>query len=145
MISILFGASFCAYASIFSQVTVYFFHQAHFKMINTAVQKTKSVTMGLVHHRLDVEDIRMVMFCDSSFLNNYDSSTQLGYVIILTDRTKRANWCHYASYKSKRIVKSVVCGETHAFADGFDIGFTLNHHTERIIWNMIPITTLTDS
>lgn len=135
----------CAHANILSQVTMASYNATHTKIINSAVRKARTVKMGLFQHSLDLETTRMVVFCDSSFANNADSSTQLGYVILLTDRTKRANWLHYASYKSKRIVRSVLGGETYAFADGFDFAFTLRHDIENILGRKLSITMLTDS
>lgn len=135
----------CSHANILSQVTPASFAKAHIKLINSAVRRGQNGARGLIQHNLDLSTMRMVIFCDSSFANNFDSSTQLGFVILLTDRTRRVNWLHYSSYKSKRIVRSVLGGETYAFADGFDFGFTLRHDLQRITGRKIPITMLTDS
>lgn len=57
-----------------------------------------------MHHDLGLEDLKMVLFTNSSFDNNEDSTTQLGYLILRTDGTGWANILHYCSYKSKQIV-----------------------------------------
>ena len=41
--------------------------------------------------KLDVETIRIVIFTDSSFANNEDISSQIGYVIAIIDDLGRAN------------------------------------------------------
>lgn len=88
----------CSHASILSQVTQQMFCKDHIKQMNVAIRQARSGGLrGLTQHRLDKSSTRMLVFCDSSFANNSDSSTQLGFVILLTDKTRRVNWLHYAS------------------------------------------------
>jgi hypothetical protein len=55
------------------------------------------------------------------------------------------NVLHFASYKSRRVTRSVLGGEVHAFADAFDIAYALKHELERLINHRIPLSILTDS
>lgn len=64
---------------------------------------------------------------------------------MITDHTKRANILHFASYKSKLIVRSVFGGETYAFADGFDSAFMLQYDIERITEAKVSLIMFTDS
>lgn len=94
---------------------------------------------------MGIDLLRMVVFSDSSFANTPSLSTQLGYIIVLTDKNGTANVLHYASYRSKRIVRSVLGGETHAFADSFDMAYTMRNYLNRIFERYIAMTMLTDS
>lgn len=132
--------------NILSQTTAKTFEAKHINLANGVVRRVKeNVQRGIMHHQLDLERLRMVVFTDSSFANNRDSTTQLGFMILLTDGTGRANLLHFSSYKSKRIVRSVLGGETYAFADGFDAAYMLRYDLERMLMRRIPMTMLTDS
>ena len=94
---------------------------------------------------LDEESLHVVAFADSSFANNLDLTSQLGIMILLTDSSGSANVLHFNSYKSKRVVRSVLGGETYAFADAFDISFTIRHDLRNTLQKDIKLTLLTDS
>lgn len=64
--------------------------------------------------------MNLVVYADASFANNEDHSNQLRFAIFLTDNTTHANALHYTSFKSKRVVQSVVGGELYAMADAYD-------------------------
>lgn len=83
-------------------------------------------------------------FTDSSFANNRDLSTKMGFIIMLEDDTGRANVLHYSSYKSKRVVRSVLECEIYAFEDGFETAHMLRHDMEAMIGRRIPLTMVID-
>lgn len=86
----------------------------------------------------------MIIFVDSSFANDNEDSTKLGYSILLIDGSGRANRLNFASYKCKRIVRSVLGGETYAFADGFDYAYMQRHDLEVIFKKTLLLTVPTD-
>lgn len=86
-----------------------------------------------------------MLFADSSFANNVDSSAQLGFIIMLTYHTDRTNCLYLAIYKSKIIVRSVLDGETYAFADEFDSSIMLRHDLECMVGRNISLNMSTDS
>jgi hypothetical protein len=49
---------------------------------------------GLKFVKLDVDTLQLLIFTDASFVNNKDLSSQIGYVIVLIDVTKKANIVH---------------------------------------------------
>ena len=49
---------------------------------------------GLKFVKLDVDTLQLLIFTDASFANNKDLSSQIGYVIVLTDGTNKANIIH---------------------------------------------------
>lgn len=103
--------NFVAPVNILSQVTDKRFDAQHIRLINSFAKRVKSSgEWVLMQHCLDMSGLRLVVYSVSSFPNNYDSLTQLGFIIFLTDHTGRANCLHFSSYKSKRIVRSVLGG-----------------------------------
>jgi hypothetical protein len=44
---------------------------------------------------LDINSLSLLVFTDASFANNKDLSSQIGFVIILTDRNQSVNVLHY--------------------------------------------------
>ena len=135
-----------AVANMMSQVTINCFQKKHVRTINSCISEVNQTPQrGLLQHKLDSDSLCMVCYTYSSFANNEDNSTQLGYCIILTDKTGRANWLHYSSYKSKRVVRSVLGGETHAFADGFDTSYLMCHDLSTVMGKKMELTMVTDS
>jgi hypothetical protein len=43
---------------------------------------------------LDINSLSLLVFIDASFTNNKDLSSQIGFIIILTDRNQSANILH---------------------------------------------------
>lgn len=101
----------CATANILSQVTSESFNDTHVKILNSMIKHVmETPDHYLRHHPLDENTLRVAAFSDSSFANNPDMSTQLGYIILLTDHPGRANVMHFSSYKSKQVVRFVLGG-----------------------------------
>ena len=66
---------------------------------------------GLRYVPLDLATLRVVVFTDSSFANNADSS-QIGFVVLFADKYNNANIIHWASIKCRRMTRSVLAAET---------------------------------
>lgn len=64
---------------------------------------------------------------EASFGNDIALLSLLGYIVSLTDKTNRANVLSQSSYKSKRIVRSVLGAETYSFPNYFDAASTLRN------------------
>ena len=88
----------------------------------------------------DIEGFYRLLFCEQSI-----PQVTAGYIILLTDTSGRANILHFSSYKSMRIVRSILGGEVYAFADGFDFAFLLRHDLQDIMVLTIPMSMFTDS
>ena len=88
---------------------------------------------GLKFIKLDQKTLQLLVFTDASFANNKDLSSQIGYVIILTDAIKRANIVHWSSVKCKRVTRSVLASELYSMAHGFDIGVAIKATVDRIL------------
>jgi hypothetical protein len=99
----------------------------------------------LKFRKVDLESLKIKVYADLSFANNEDLTSQLGYIIMLTDKTGKCNILYYSSHKSRRVTGSVLGGEAYAFADAFDQAFILRHDRQSIIKRKVPLTILTDS
>lgn len=135
-----------AEAAILAQVTIESFSPNHITQLNRAIKRVKKEPkLGLLVHQLDVNSLYIIAHADSSFANLPDLKSQLGFVILLSDKTGRVNWLHFRSYKCKRIVRSVLGGETHAFVDSFDAAFSIRHDLQKMANINIPLKMVTDS
>ena len=64
---------------------------------------------------------------------------------MLADATDACNIIHYTSYKSRRVFRSVLAGELHAFVDAFDYAYLLKRDLELILNTNISVLILSDS
>jgi len=109
--------------------------------------------------------LKLFVFVDSSFANNKDFSSQIGYVIVMATETIKytessfrnsvdgkktitikGNILHWSSIKCKRVTRSVLASELYAMVHGFDMGIALKTTVERILKSLsIPLVICTDS
>src|SRR6266496_1496522 len=82
-------------------------------------------TRGLTFVLLNIHSLNLIVFTDASFANNKDLSSQIGFVIVLTDQNRTVNIIHWSLIKCKRVTRSVLASELYALAYGFDIGATI--------------------
>ena len=125
-------------------------------MINPVKDDTKSLNKrlswqienanrGLKFVKLDVNTLQLLVFTDASFANNKDLSSQIGYVLVLADATKKANIVHWSSVKCKRVTRSVLASELYGMAHGFDIGAAIKSTMDKILQVNLPLVLCTDS
>jgi hypothetical protein len=69
-----------------------------------------------------MNSLSLLVFTDAFFANNKDLSSQIGFMIVLTDRNQSVNILYWSSIKYKRVTRSVLASELYALAHGFDIG-----------------------
>lgn len=135
-----------ASASILSQVTQETFFPNHITQLNKAIKLIKqNPKLRLIVHQLDIDFLRIISYAVASFQNLPDLKTQLGFVVLLTDKTSRINWLHFRTYKYKRVVRSVLGGETHAFVNSFDAAYAIRYDLETIVCKSVSLSMVTDS
>jgi hypothetical protein len=105
----------------------------------------KNPERGLKFVKLDVNTLQLLAFTDASFANNKDLSSQIGYVIVLMDATKKANIIHWSSVKCKRVTRSVLASELYGMAHGFDISTAIKSTVDKILRINTPLVLCTDS
>jgi hypothetical protein len=94
----------------------------------------KNINRGIRYVALDLTCTKLFVFVDSSFANNKDLSSQIGYLIILANETPtgrdefeiKGNLIHYSSTKSKRVTRSVLASEIYGIVGGVDMAIAIN-------------------
>jgi hypothetical protein len=79
---------------------------------------------GLKYVKLNQSSLRLMIFTDSSFVNDRDLSSQIDYVICLADDS-HANILHWSSIKCKKVTRSVLAAELFVMIHDFDVDSVL--------------------
>ncbi len=100
---------------------------------------------SLKYVRLNQTSLRLVVFIDSSFVNNSDLFSQIEYVICLTDAI-HANILHWSSIKCKKVIRSVLAAELFVMIYDFDVDLVLKSIFIKMLDNtFISLILTTDS
>jgi len=88
---------------------------------------------GIKYIALNLEHAKLFIFINGSFANNKDFSSQISYLIILTNETKRTNkfvikgnLIHYSFTKSKRVTKNILVSKIYGMVKGINIAIAIN-------------------
>ena len=112
---------------------------------------------GLRYVDIDLRTAKLITFADGSHGSNRDLSSQLGYITMIGNETRRdhrtitfqGNIIHWQSAKIKRVVRSSLAAEIYAVATATDltiaVSTTLKRITDRLGLPKIPFTLCTDS
>ena len=113
--------------------------------INRATNYTRSHPVAITFHQLDKATIKILGYADASFSNNLDLSSQLGFIILLSDKTDKIIPIVFKSYKSKRFCRSAMAAEVIAFSDLFDAAFTIKHDISLLLGQDVQLQLFTDN
>jgi hypothetical protein len=99
------------------------------------------ITVNLINAKL-------IVFVDRLFANNKNLSLQLGFVLILVNKSTdvnntfliRGNVIHYSLTKCKRVTQSVLALEIYSIINSFNIRII----TERLSIALVPLVICTD-
>ncbi len=120
----------------------------------------KNIDRGIKYIALDLEYVKLFVFVDGSFANNKDFSSQIGYLIILMNKTEtdstgtdeftiKGNLIYYSSTKSKRVTRSILASKIYGIVGGVDmtiiINTTIKMITEQLGFSYTLIIVYTDS
>jgi hypothetical protein len=103
---------------------------------------------SIVHTQVSESQYQLTdseLYTDASYANNFDGSSQLGYIIFLADASGKCQPIVWSSHKFCRVTRSVLGSETMAFADGFDAAYSLKHDVQTILKRSVDILMYTDS
>lgn len=100
--------------------------------LNRTVKHLKTAELQLRLAKLDLDSVRLLVCIDASRTNMERNRSQLGYLILLADKLDQCAFLHYSSYKSTRVTRSSMAGETLAFVEGFDCAYLIKHDLSRI-------------
>lgn len=128
------------------------------KSLNTCIDwMIKNQDRGLDYIPLDLSTAKIFVFCDGSFANNRDLSSQLGYIIIIANETIgenstftiKGNLIHYSSVKSNRVTKSTLASKVLATVASLDATYvevcTINMIMRNRGFQPLPVIVCTDS
>ena len=113
--------------------------------MNSEIMHVKKYDRALTFSQLDRSSMKICSYADATFGNNSDQSSQLGMVITICDGRGRCSIIHYASWKCRRVTRSVLAAEAHAFSTCFDFSYALQHEVSNITGQEVPIIMFTDS
>jgi hypothetical protein len=100
---------------------------------------------SLRYVKLNQSFFRLMIFIDSFFANNRDSSSQIDYVICLFDSINTANILHWFSVKCKRITRSVLTAELFAMIHDFDVDSVLKTTFTKMLDVVVSLILATNS
>ena len=106
-----------------------------------------NASRGLRFVPLDTNSLRLICFADSSFANNKDLTSQIGFIIVLADAANNANIIHWSSIKCKRVTRSVLASELYAMTHAFDAAAAIKSTITELLHlpEPLPLTICTDS
>lgn len=117
--------------NICSQATPDTFVKGHVKLLIACVAYAYvTPPIGLHTYHLDMISFRIVVCADASFVNIQDHSTQLEYILQLTDAAARADPTHFSIYKSEQVVNRVLGSVIYTLDDAGDPSFVLKQDLE---------------
>jgi hypothetical protein len=87
---------------------------------------------GIIYILLELATVKLFVFVNSSFANNKDLSSQIGYVIILANEIVgldefiiRGNLIYWSSTKSKNLTRSILVSKIYGMVAGVDIIYAI--------------------
>ena len=83
--------------------------------------------------QLNRESLKLIIFIDESFANNFDLIFQIDYVICLTDATNKTNIIHWFSVKCKRVIRSILISELYVMIHDFDADAVIKSIVKKIL------------
>lgn len=87
----------------------------------------------------------MQFYSDASYGRNIDLTSQVGYIIFLSDKCDKFQPLYWSSHKAKQVTRSVLRNVMMAFSNAFDMAFSIKVEFEIIINQCIPIVMVIDS
>ena len=129
-----------------AQVTNKTFGKSCVTELNKAINHclaTRSVS--LQYGTLQEGSLHIRAYADAPFATNDDKTSQIGYVILLCDKSNRCHVLAYKRRKSRRVVRSIMAGETYAFSDAFDQAYVMKRDLEALYDKNMPLMMFTDS
>ncbi len=132
------------YAATFSQVTRKRRRHKHVSILQKAVLVAKEPA-GIELPSLDISSIHVAGYADGSFASNSDLSSQLGFIVLLTDKHDNAAIVPYGSWKCRCVTRSVLGSEVDAFTQTLDFVLALAHDISDMLTRNMSILMFTDS
>lgn len=96
--------------------------------------------------RLNPTSLKLIVFPDAWFAGNRNSTSQLGYITFVSDKSGAVIPMLYKSYRARHVTRFVMSAELIAFKDMFDADFTLREEPKHVHPRLqVPMQLLIDS
>ncbi|KAF1972603.1 hypothetical protein BU23DRAFT_580735 [Bimuria novae-zelandiae CBS 107.79] len=90
------------------------------------LKKIENLNRGLRYIPITLINAKLIVFVDSSFANNKDLSSQLGFILMLINKSIDSNntfiiysnIIHYSLIKYKRVTRSVLASKIYSIVNG---------------------------
>lgn len=109
-------------------------------MLPSQIRRSDSGTYRSISPRYELPS-----FADASFSSKADLSSQMGLVVTIADKSKKANIVHYSSVKAERVACSVLAAKLFALAHAFDLAVTLRETINDMLGREIALMMYNDS
>ena len=109
-----------AYATCFASNCVNNGTVADLKMVNKAVKFLKREPLTIKFRKVSLCESLVVVFCDASFGNLRDGSSQGGFIIFLVSTTSKCCPLTWQSRKIRRVCKSTLAAESWAMVEAVE-------------------------
>lgn len=93
---------------------------------------------------LDRDSLSVVGFSDAGFANNENLTSQLGMLILLKGKDDNSCIVRFSSRKFRRVTRSVLAPELHAFASCYDNAVTLSYDFGKMLGCAVDVLMFTD-
>src|SRR6266568_4264013 len=77
-----------------------------------------SILSNLIN--ISKDSLKLIIFTDLSFANNYNLLSQIGFIITLTNKNNKANIIYWLFIKCKQVTQSVLAFKLYKIAYRFD-------------------------
>ena len=114
-------------------------------MLNSVANNLKISPIGLIFPKLDLDSTGIRGNSYAPFAHNKDSSSELSMLIELIDRFSNASIIHYATWKSRSIVRSIRAAEVYALSVCHGFCQMLAHDLKLMIGRSYPLYLMVDS
>ena len=116
------------------------------KRVNRLTEYARKNPLSLRFPKLRMDSLRILGVSDASFATNDDTTSHLGFIILLGDATDRVAPLVFRTYKARRVTRSVFGAELICFADLFDCAYTLTCEFRRLLPSVhVPLMLYTDN
>lgn len=119
--------------------------EADFKRLDSCLERLHNNDLVLNFPALDIESLELRVYADSSFANNEDLSSQIGYVVFLCDKHDNCALVSWCSKKSRRVTRSVMAAELFALSAAYDIEYSIRHTLSTLLQRTVEMRLYTDS
>ena len=112
-----------------------------FLRANKVIRKVKQRNVVLMYQQLE-QPIKLLGFCDASYANLKDGSSQGGFIIFLMGKDNKVSPLCWSSRKLRRVCRSTIAAETMALLDVSEACFWLQNVMNELLTTPLDTTVI---